>query len=263
MAYSPSLGRWMQEDPAGYVDGANLYESYEGSPVDNVDPLGLRAMTPYESAIDEKLHGLSVAARNMNNNPKNDAFSKQVDAFREDLAAAIKAVPEGQANPSGLAITLSALHLWFTDPGDQWGEGVIDSKDYQSSCPGYAKVPASQYKCNICVAEAIWQALGLFMPSISSAEEKGKWYPPQARQWSDTKHAILHFPVVNDAPQMGDIVAIGGHVGIHLGRGIYISARDNDEGVVTLAGCQRKKGIQIKELPEKVDATRRYTPNKQ
>ena len=41
--YSPTLGRWMQTDPAGYVDGLNLYEALNGSPADNVDPLGLEA----------------------------------------------------------------------------------------------------------------------------------------------------------------------------------------------------------------------------
>lgn len=39
--YSPTLGRWMQNDPAGYVDGANLYQAVLGAPIDNVDPLGL------------------------------------------------------------------------------------------------------------------------------------------------------------------------------------------------------------------------------
>lgn len=38
--YSPTLGRWMQQDPAGYVDGANLYEFVGDSPVDRTDPSG-------------------------------------------------------------------------------------------------------------------------------------------------------------------------------------------------------------------------------
>lgn len=39
--YSPTLGRWMQLDPAGFVNGANLYEFVSGGPADHVDPLGL------------------------------------------------------------------------------------------------------------------------------------------------------------------------------------------------------------------------------
>ncbi|MEI7836470.1 MAG: RHS repeat-associated core domain-containing protein, partial [Planctomycetota bacterium] len=39
--YHPTLGRWVQRDPAGYVDGANLYESGVSSPPNRGDPLGL------------------------------------------------------------------------------------------------------------------------------------------------------------------------------------------------------------------------------
>jgi len=41
--YSPTLGRWMQQDPIGYVDGANLYQAMLGAPIQNVDPMGLCA----------------------------------------------------------------------------------------------------------------------------------------------------------------------------------------------------------------------------
>jgi len=37
------LGRWVQRDPAGYVDGASLYEYVRSSPVKHVDPTGLAA----------------------------------------------------------------------------------------------------------------------------------------------------------------------------------------------------------------------------
>ncbi|HZL34659.1 MAG TPA: RHS repeat-associated core domain-containing protein, partial [Tepidisphaeraceae bacterium] len=41
--YSPVLGRWVQADPTGaeYVDGANLYQSFQSSPVSNTDSWGL------------------------------------------------------------------------------------------------------------------------------------------------------------------------------------------------------------------------------
>ncbi len=41
--YSPTLGRWMQQDPMGYVDGMNLYQAYRSGPVALVDPLGTDA----------------------------------------------------------------------------------------------------------------------------------------------------------------------------------------------------------------------------
>lgn len=41
MAYSPTLGRWTQPDPAGYVDGLDLYDDERSNPVDGLDPSGL------------------------------------------------------------------------------------------------------------------------------------------------------------------------------------------------------------------------------
>ena len=43
--YSPSLGRWISQDPAGYINGANTYQFVMSNPVGNVDPSGLG--TPY------------------------------------------------------------------------------------------------------------------------------------------------------------------------------------------------------------------------
>jgi RHS repeat-associated protein len=40
-SYSPTLGRWMQRDPAGYVDGENLYLYLNDRPLVETDPLGL------------------------------------------------------------------------------------------------------------------------------------------------------------------------------------------------------------------------------
>jgi RHS repeat-associated protein len=42
--YSPSLGRWHQRDPVGYVDGVSLYQYAVGSPLNGTDPLGLQCM---------------------------------------------------------------------------------------------------------------------------------------------------------------------------------------------------------------------------
>ena len=39
--YSPSLGTWISQDPAGYINGANTYQFVMSNPVGNVDPSGL------------------------------------------------------------------------------------------------------------------------------------------------------------------------------------------------------------------------------
>jgi RHS repeat-associated protein len=38
------LGRWMQRDPAGYIDGMHLYQYVGGWPVRAIDPLGLATL---------------------------------------------------------------------------------------------------------------------------------------------------------------------------------------------------------------------------
>jgi len=67
MSYDPSIGRWMEEDPAGDVDGSNLYQLEESNPVNRVDPTGSLAQVtvngndvtievPVEFAIDGDIH---------------------------------------------------------------------------------------------------------------------------------------------------------------------------------------------------------------
>lgn len=44
MSYDPALGRFLERDPGGYIDGANLYEYVRSSPVRWTDPSGLFAV---------------------------------------------------------------------------------------------------------------------------------------------------------------------------------------------------------------------------
>ena len=45
--YSPTLGRWINQDPAGYVNGANTYQFVMSNPVGNTDPRGTTNDEPW------------------------------------------------------------------------------------------------------------------------------------------------------------------------------------------------------------------------
>ena len=49
--YSPTLGRWINQDPAGYINGANTYQFVMSNPVGNVDPSGCKAITNAGNAV--------------------------------------------------------------------------------------------------------------------------------------------------------------------------------------------------------------------
>ena len=38
--YDPTLGRWINQDPAGYINGANTYQFVTSNPVNAMDPTG-------------------------------------------------------------------------------------------------------------------------------------------------------------------------------------------------------------------------------
>lgn len=54
--YSPTMGRWLQRDPAGYMDGVSLYEYVRSQPMVLVDALGLAS-----DACEKECHRLKQA----------------------------------------------------------------------------------------------------------------------------------------------------------------------------------------------------------
>lgn len=220
-----------------------------------------RPISASEQALLDRLKLLGHRAATEGTEGKD--FKKVVDDFRAELTKRMSALKVGDPLPEDVQLVMKALMLWSTDPGNQWGEGTWDSKDLVMSAPDYATVPASQYKCNAYVAEVAFQSFGIIQKAIPSAEQSGKYFPYQARQWGDVTLTIPNFVVVT-SPNMGDIWSNGSHTGIFLGnyggKLLYVSARDDGTGVFALKGqLQREHGIQIKYLPAG-GVYRRYTP---
>jgi hypothetical protein len=230
----------------------------------------LREVTRTEQGVLDRLERLARAAQaEVSRLPsvrliwKGESFATAVLGFKRALRGRLDAVQEGQPLPDDVRFVMQALMLWSTDPGNQWGEGSWDSNDLDLTAADYATVPASQNKCSAYVAEVVSQTFNVLHRVYASQQEPGKFFPYRARDWGNPIQRIPNFPVVM-APQMGDVWSNRSHVGIYLGtydkRRLYVSARDDGDGVFGLQSeIQREHGVQIKVLPEG-GVYRRYTP---
>ena len=54
---NPTTGTWMEQDPAGYVNGGNQYQSFLSNPISNLDPNGRCCVSdpPKDYTIDIKI----------------------------------------------------------------------------------------------------------------------------------------------------------------------------------------------------------------
>ncbi len=223
-----------------------------------------RAHRPEENVVLGRLATLAVIASSegTKGGVSGPDFATAVTEFRKVLMARMDAIPMGAPLPPDVDIVMKALILWSRDPGNQWGEGIWDSRELVMTARDYATVPASQYKCNAYVAEVVYQSLGLVFKHIPAKGQPGKFFPYQAKEWHDPAIVIPHFKIVK-TPQIGDIYATETHSGIFLGeyagKMLYVSARDDPSGVFGLSSVQHEHGIQIKVIP-KPGVFRRYTP---
>jgi RHS repeat-associated protein len=56
-AYHPTLGRWVQRDPLGSVDGMDLYEYSASNAINNLDPFGLQVSPAAAAKCNTLYHG--------------------------------------------------------------------------------------------------------------------------------------------------------------------------------------------------------------
>ena len=97
--YDPTLGRWINQDPAGYINGANTYQFVESNPVNAVDPWGLQMhhIIPqglYDLDNDTRIPFSQAAVRVFKeatlDAPYHVNFSKQHFAYNNAVRAAIE-----------------------------------------------------------------------------------------------------------------------------------------------------------------------------
>jgi RHS repeat-associated protein len=237
---SPSLGRWIARDPAGYVDGYSLYRGYFAP--NGLDPSGQRNLTPEEMEQLLKLKELLASS----NAAGDKEFSKALNAVIKDWVSTINSIKEGDSDPVTIKIVGKALTIWADK--DQ-------SKSYAVSSGIWS---AGANKCNYYVADVVKTVK---TPLISVP---GRWFGttsrvPLAGEWANEKlnfggfdavweikptkdstggtlKIVLQFPMAGKPgariPLMGDVVSFGNasseqnmaHVGVYLGADLYISA---------------------------------------
>jgi RHS repeat-associated protein len=120
--YSPELGRFLTRDPAGHVDGMNLYAYVRGNPLAYIDPWGLQAMGSSDGWTPAPLEGYY---------PPESLFSTPATTYQQQYLAA-HADPDPQQSVS----------FW-----EQAKMGMGTAWEAAKAAPGYAYDYGSSAYC--------------------------------------------------------------------------------------------------------------------
>ncbi len=255
--------------PAIWRALCTLVTSVPPSPTSTPSSKPLQMPAQYQRILDKlRLLAYASAAERTTAPVKNFGspnFDVAVLLFSHELERQLKTIDLSRPIPSSpLRITVEALNLWLADTGKIWGTSE-ETADYSSPAQCYATVKGGDSKCNIYVADVIYRATGIthmVHPETVEIFHPALYFPYRAAEWADTNNFIPYFRLDNANPKMGDIWAAitevntftrnHAHVGIYLGEydgvKLYISARDNADGVYGIGRVQYEDGIQIKEL---------------
>ena len=55
--YDPAIGRWISQDPAGYIDGSNLYAYLHNNPLNHLDRFGLATEANSQNKLEGYFYG--------------------------------------------------------------------------------------------------------------------------------------------------------------------------------------------------------------
>lgn len=90
--YSPVLGQWMEQDPAGYRNGANRYLAFAGNPVNNTDATGLCA----DSGTNSTPAGLTFVRNPFQPDPNvGGVYDLSPSLFQQQMQQSIQTIQQG------------------------------------------------------------------------------------------------------------------------------------------------------------------------
>jgi len=232
----------------------NKYVYCLNNPLKFSDPDGRRELNDEDKRRLQKLWQLAESVKN--SDP--DLYNAINEAIVQ-IAAAIDAVPEGQADPASLkAVFWSIDNIGNSNYGQQ---GTVGNGYTVETKPG-------DWKCNIFVANAYaigagvgWEGSGVPTNSTLAGRIFGRRWPTDANTLADTNAKVQNF-IVQTSPEIGDVAGFPhpgglGHSAIFAGgtagRGLLIYAGPSDVKVNTVNGTQR-------ELRASSVTFRRYKP---
>ncbi len=181
---SPTLGRWLEQDPLRYVDGMNLYNDVRNNPIGYTDPAGLYI------GWDDAIFAGTGALLGLGGQALGDLFSGHVSSWQSYAAAAIGGAAGGEAT----------LYLGPV-AGGAIGAGVGNALD-QGFNKGFSNIDPIEVGLN----SALGGALGKFLPEPEIdgiTAGRGSWEAVENRILSGIKNGTYD----GFSPQTGGKIA--------------------------------------------------------
>jgi RHS repeat-associated protein len=119
--YAPWLGRWTNPDPAGHVDGPNLYQFTRSNPIVLTDPNGTQSQSGISEESKKLLETQPEGAREYLQQHFVPAFEEARKKFG-DVQASIKVTPFEEDGTKKLGISFAITRTVFEKTGVE-GEG--------------------------------------------------------------------------------------------------------------------------------------------
>ena len=123
--YDPMTGRWLQQDPVGYIDGTNDYSFVNDRPTGATDPLGLFSSGNHQLIVYTALNGSGLSANYMK--LISDADVGVDDGWKNDTPPFSDDANHGDNGVPGIKHALDRIQ-------DRWSTVISDGRDFCDSC---------------------------------------------------------------------------------------------------------------------------------